>query len=127
MAGASKRRDVGKDGVCSSEFEWGNITQHVLRFSVDPRLSREYVRLVVDAPHGQRWMKGETRGVALPGVNVEDFRRMPLPISPLAEQKRIVAKVDQLMALCDRLEASLRRAESTAQKLAEAVVAEIVA
>ncbi len=50
---------------------------------------------------------------------------MRLP--PLAEQKRIVAKVDQLMALCDTLEAALRRAESTAQNLAEAVVAEIVA
>jgi type I restriction enzyme S subunit len=118
---------LGKTAVVPASLSGGNVTQHVLRFSIDSRLSREYVRLVVDAPHGQRWMKGETRGVALPGVNVEDFRRMPLPIPPVSEQKRIVAKVDQLMALCDSLEAALRRAEGTAQKLAEAVVAEIVA
>jgi len=45
----------------------------------------------------------------------------------LAEQKRIFTKVDQLMALCYDLEAKLRRAEEGAQKLAEAMVAEIVA
>ncbi len=46
---------------------------------------------------------------------------------PLPEQKRIVAKVDTLMALCDTLEDALRRAEDTAQKLADALVAELLA
>jgi type I restriction enzyme S subunit len=60
-------------------------------------------------------------------VNQDHIHEVMLPLPPLAEQARIVAKVDQLMALCDTLEAALRRAEATAQKLAEAVVAEIVA
>lgn len=46
--------------------------------------------------------------------------RFPLP--PLAEQHRIVAKVDELMALCDRLEASLATADTTKQRLLEALV-----
>ncbi len=62
---------LGKTAFVPAALEGGNITQHVLRFAIDPRLDRQFVRLVIDSPHGQRWMKGETRGVALPGVNVE--------------------------------------------------------
>lgn len=46
--------------------------------------------------------------------------RFPLP--PLAEQHRIVAKVDELMALCDRLEATLATADTTKQRLLEALL-----
>jgi type I restriction enzyme, S subunit len=52
---------------------------------------------------------------------------MPVPLPPLAEQKRIVAKVDALMTLCDTLEAALRRTEEKARRLADALVAEISA
>jgi type I restriction enzyme S subunit len=48
------------------------------------------------------------------------------PLPPLAEQKRIVARVDQLMALCDDLEANLRRRDDRAGKLVAAVVGEMV-
>jgi type I restriction enzyme S subunit len=57
-------------------------------------------------------MAGETKGVALQGVDVGDFRRMPISLPPLAEQYRIVTKVNALMALCDRLETSLSTAAS---------------
>lgn len=38
------------------------------------------------------------------GISRNEFLSLPIPLPPLAEQKRIVAKVDELMALCDRLE-----------------------
>lgn len=60
-------------------------------------------------------------------VSQENLSEVTFLLPPLAEQKRIVAKVDQLMALCDALEAALRRKEQAATKLAEAVVAEMVA
>lgn len=42
----------------------------------------------------------------------------------VAEQHRIVAKFDELMALCDRLEAGLASADSTHRRLLEAVLHE---
>jgi len=72
-------------------------------------------------------MAGETKGVALQGVNVGDFRRMSIPLPPLAEQYRIVAKVDALMALCDRLEASLTAAADTRRRLLDALLSEALA
>jgi type I restriction enzyme S subunit len=49
---------------------------------------------------------------------------MPFPLPPLAEQHRIVAKVDALMALCDRLEAALTTADTTRTRLLEALLHE---
>ena len=44
------------------------------------------------------------RGIAFPSVSRQQIEELPVPLPPLAEQHRIVAKVDELMALCDRLE-----------------------
>ena len=52
---------------------------------------------------------------------------IPVALPPLAEQNRIVAKVDALMALCDQLEASLIAAASTRRRLLDALLAEALA
>lgn len=43
----------------------------------------------------------------IPGISREDVEQFLFALPPLAEQHRIVAKVDDLMALCDKLEAKL--------------------
>jgi type I restriction enzyme S subunit len=48
-------------------------------------------------------------------------------VPPLAEQARIVAKVDELIALCDRLEASLTATAATRRRLLDALLAEALA
>lgn len=53
--------------------------------------------------------------------------RVAFPLPSLAEQKRIVAKVEQLMALVDALETQLAASTATAGKLMDAVVAELTA
>jgi len=120
----SKDGTIGKTAFVPPELAGGNITQHMLRFPISDEVCRRFMRLAIDAPFCQSWMAGETKGVALQGVNVGDFRRMPIPLPPLAEQKRIVAKVDELMALCDRLEASLTTGETARSRLLDALLHE---
>jgi hypothetical protein len=50
------------------------------------------------------------------------YRDFLVPLPPLAEQRRIVAKVDELMALCDRLEAQLAISETESRRRLEAVL-----
>jgi type I restriction enzyme S subunit len=45
-----------------------------------------------------------------------------IPIPPIAEQHRIVAKVDKLMALCDKLKTRIQQANHQQQKLADVLV-----
>jgi len=52
--------------------------------------------------------RGEGRGGAQPALNAAKVRALLVPLPPIAEQKRIVAKVDHLMKLCDELEVSTR-------------------
>jgi type I restriction enzyme, S subunit len=56
------------------------------------------------------------------GVSIAKFVDIPIPLAPLAEQHRIVAKVDELMALCDLLEADQGDAEAAHAKLIETLL-----
>ena len=59
-------------------------------------------------------------GVSREGLSMKRLKNFAS--MPLAEQHRIVAKVDELMALCDQLEARLTTAQDLRQNLTEAVL-----
>ena len=59
-------------------------------------------------------------------LNLGDLRTVALPIPPLAEQHRIVAQVDELMALCAKIEASLAADDNTRCCLLEALLREVL-
>jgi type I restriction enzyme S subunit len=61
----------------------------------------------------------------MPKINQTTLKKLPIPIPPLAEQRRIVAKVDQLMALVDALETQIATSRATSANLLEALVAEL--
>lgn len=71
-------------------------TKYIPRFAHlvmhSPLLTKQYQKIKAGGSHTNK-------------LNLADLPKLLLPVAPLAEQKRIVAKVDELMALCDKLEA----------------------
>lgn len=61
-------------------------------------------------------------GMTVQSLKYSEFECQVFPLPPLAEQCRIVAKVNQLMALCDELETKLRQADEDSERLMNAAV-----
>ena len=100
----------------------GTTELHIVRplaQTLAPRYVLAYLKAPMFLAVGETKMTGTAGQKRLP----KDFLESnPFPLPPLAEQHRIVAKVDELMALCDRLEAEQADAESAQAKLVETLL-----
>jgi type I restriction enzyme, S subunit len=85
---------------------------------------RRYLKLVLDSPQTQNALLEKTAGVAIKHISITDLGKMMFPFPPLAEQRRIVGKVDALIALCDQMETALDAADADRTSLLEALLHE---
>jgi type I restriction enzyme, S subunit len=103
----SKDGTIGRVAHVPPELAGSNITQHVLRVSPSPMINNWFLSRAIESPGAQAWMTGEVRGVALQGINVEDFRRLPIPLAPRSEQAQVAAAIDRLLAPISALKHSV--------------------
>ena len=85
-----------EDGVCTTE---------VIPFRCYGYYVPQYFRLVLSSPFFLEYVNARSYGMKMPRLGTEDARKSVIPLPPLAEQSRIVTRVEALMRLCDALEA----------------------
>jgi type I restriction enzyme S subunit len=92
------------------------------------RISKEvhlpYIHLCAVAPHARAYFSAHASGAqsTMPKINQETLVKLPIPLPPLGEQRRIVSKIEELMGICDRLEWQLTDFDHTSRALLESVL-----
>ena len=97
------------------------LLQRVGRFVPQPSLDADYLFLWVTSPHFAGQIDpGRSNGV--PHISSRQVEAAEIFVPPPVEQRRIVAKTDELMGLCDRLEASLISGEERRSGMLTAIL-----
>ena len=110
---------------------WGEPNRFIypdlmMKIRVSSELNLRYVHLAMSQDAARDFLRARASGTSgtMPKINQTTLRSLPLPIPPIAEQHRIVAKVDELMSLCDELEVQLTTTATTRHQLLEATLYE---
>ena len=74
-------------------------------FFMEPSMSLYvyYVVSLFSSPYVKFYLGGESVGTTMSNLNHTILSKMPIPLPPLAEQRRIVAKLDEILPLCEKL------------------------
>jgi type I restriction enzyme S subunit len=100
------------------------VQRHIAILKPSRLMNSGYLLQLLSSPFIYSQATSSLTGTAQPTVALRPLRSFLAPLPPLAEQHRIVAKVDELMALCDQLEQQLSQADQQRRRLLEAVLAE---
>jgi type I restriction enzyme, S subunit len=97
---------IGRCAVVPSDFDEANVSQHVtILRTVTPALNA-FLHKVLVSRHVQQTVMDVQVGVSREGLSIAKLGQFLIPVPPLAEQTRIVTRVEELMQVCDALEAS---------------------
>ena len=115
--------NVGMLGLIPDGFGEAYINQHTAMVRPMPEMKGRYLAELFRSPFAQEQFNEPQRGIKN-SFRLTDVTQLSIPLPPLAEQHRIVAKVDELMALCDQLEVGLDAAGGTSGLLLDSLLQE---
>ena len=114
----------GKTAIVDPYAE-GAIASSLMIIRPYAPISNRYLYQYLIGPVGRSQIFRFDNGSAQPNLSANSVRLYVYPLPPLSEQHRIVARIDQLMALCDTLEQQIDAATRKQTKLLGAVMASI--
>ncbi len=118
---------IGKTFLVDKIPQKAVFASYLIRVIPSPELLARYLKLFLESPFYWDQIRANSSGTGQPNVNGVALSNIIVPLPPISEQRRIVARVDQLMSLCDELEAGLLRSQADSERLMEAVVGRVPA
>lgn len=117
---------IGEAAIIDKDFDFAIYVSLTLIKPFQQFISSKYLLHWFNSPHGASKSRRNTFGAGSSqgNLNVNEVRNFLIPLPPLAEQERIVAKLDELMVNCDQLEAKAEEMKNYTMKLFEASLKE---
>lgn len=94
---------IGRCAVVPDDFDIANINQHVMIIRGVNLDIRFWIHNIIISPYIQSKIMDVQVGVSREGLSAEKLKNFLIPLPPLEEQKRIVAKIEELLPYCDQL------------------------
>jgi type I restriction enzyme S subunit len=104
------------DGVCTTE---------IVPIVPSQAINSEFLRLLLKRPAFLTHVNSLMYGVKMPRLGTEHAVQSVHPLPPVPEQHRIVAKIDELMVLCDSLDQQIDAATAKQAALLHALMAQV--
>ena len=128
MTGTRAKRDYLFTLLLNDEhFENFNLylNQRVGAFRLNDLLKKEFITFLLKEPSILEPVFLSSTGAAnQANIGVTALNNILVPLPPLSEQQRIVAKLDELMGYCDELEASIKESQQQNEQLLQQVLRE---
>ena len=110
---------IGRCALVPEDFDEGNVNQHVLIIRcINPEI-RYFVHTIITSPYFQSRIMSDQVGISREGLSAAKTKDSLLTLPPLAEQKRIVAKLEELMPLIDAYEKEEEKLSALEKSLPE--------
>ncbi len=116
---------IGDVCVFDKEERW-HLAPNVAKVEPYSNTSLHFLCIYLNSPAGKAELFKSMKSTAQPSLSMTTIREIRVALPPLEEQHRIVAKVDELIALCDQLQARLTDAQTTKFHLTDAIVEQAI-
>ena len=101
-----------------------NVWVHVAVLKMTQFIDSFYLKFALNTPHCYKQSQDLTRGISNQDLGLTRMITITIPLPPLAEQHRIVQKLNELMQTCETLEASIKESAEQNEKLLQQVLRE---
>lgn len=116
--------NVGRTATVPPNCPEAYVSQHVAIIRVSSEMNVRFVWLWLRSiEHGQQQLQQFFYGYTKPGLNLEQVRSVIVAVPPFSEQQEIVRRVENLLALADKIEANVISVSVRAEKLIQSTLA----
>lgn len=113
---------VGKSYLVNQPPVRAVFASYLIRIIPPLEINARFLKFFLESPSYWEQLIAQSKGTGQPNVNATSLGNLVVPIPPLEEQKRIVAKVDELFAQTRRLKAQLAQTAESRTTLQKAAV-----
>ena len=122
---AGPKNRVGVSCLVESTRPKLMISDKIIRFHlIEVGMSERFISLCLNAGVTAEYLESSKSGMAESQMNISQskLKTAPIPLSPIAEQHRIMNKLDELIDICDQLKEKLQQSQETQVQLTDALI-----